>query len=219
MANKSFIALIIFLISPVILYSQSLTITYPNGGESLTTGDSVNVTWNTTKIDSVPYVDLSYSLDNGSTWEIIETNVENNGSYLWGIPLFPEDNSQCLVKVYDNDDGVPFDVSDNSFSISTNCPDPYEPNDTKIEAYPLVLGENYDGCIASPGENDWFKFASGDGGIVTARLSLEGIGSQLEYVFLYIYPLANAYTTEGEDLEISASLAPDDTFYVWIYNG
>jgi len=219
MTKKYMSILLMFVFIPVIIYSQSLEITYPNGGESLSAGDSVTIQWTTSGQTPVPLVDLSYSLDNGSSWEIIEGDITNEDSFKWEIPLFPEDYEQCLVKVYDSEDGAPFDQSDGPFGILTNCPDPYEPNDTQQEAYPLVFSENYDGCIAFPGDNDWFKFASGEGGIVTVRLSLDGIGSDLEYVFLYIYPVANAYTTTGEDLELTASLSADDTFYVWIYNG
>ena len=73
-------------------------VTYPNGGEVVVVGSTINLTWNA----SDPYlgvtgVDLRLSRDNGVTTEIIALNLANSGSYLWTV-TGPTTNT-ALLKV------------------------------------------------------------------------------------------------------------------------
>ena len=74
---------IIFLIS--FIFTQSITLTYPNGGEQFTTGSQIDIQWTTD--GSVPAIDLSYSSDNGATWTAIDIELDNNDMYTWDIPI------------------------------------------------------------------------------------------------------------------------------------
>ena len=70
------------------------------------------------------YFNLSYSVDNGLTWnKIVVKYYTTIGEYSWNVPNNPSTN--CLVKVEDWENGNIVDVSDNVFEI--------------LEAYSLIL--------------------------------------------------------------------------------
>ncbi|WP_417266134.1 T9SS type A sorting domain-containing protein [Brumimicrobium sp.] len=88
-------------------------LTYPNGGETLTSGCQINVTWDASTFYSSVRID--YSLDNGVTWIPVVTSTSNDGSHPWSLPNGPESNVQ--VKVTQTNDLSQFDITDASFSI------------------------------------------------------------------------------------------------------
>lgn len=73
--------------------TPTLAINTPNGGEYLNQGYWYNITWTR---NNVPLVNLSYSEDNGGTWNPLLTGVNAN-SYYWNVPAIA--STQCLVKV------------------------------------------------------------------------------------------------------------------------
>ncbi|MBU1677608.1 MAG: hypothetical protein KKD86_01935 [Bacteroidetes bacterium] len=86
----------------------------PNGGETWRTGASNNIVWTSTNIENVK---VEYSTNNGATWQLIVDNLSSIGSYTWSS--VPDVNSSlCRVKISDNDDNTPYDISDNNFSIT-----------------------------------------------------------------------------------------------------
>jgi hypothetical protein len=97
----------------------TVTVTSPNGGESLIAGYIHKITWTTR--GTINKVIIDYSINSGVSWTYIVNPTENNGSYNWIIPNTP--SSSCLVRIYGTgDDKVPIDVSDGVFSI---VPDTY----------------------------------------------------------------------------------------------
>jgi exosome complex RNA-binding protein Rrp42 (RNase PH superfamily) len=97
-----------------IVEASSVTVTSPNGGESLEVGSSHNITWNTTGM--IASIKIQYSIDNGSSWKDIAMSTANNGYCNWNVPDSPSDN--CLVRISDHDgEGNASDVSDAVFSI------------------------------------------------------------------------------------------------------
>ena len=55
----------------------------------------------------------------GASWEVIVDSTSNTGSYVWN--QLPDVNSSlCKVRISDEADGSPFDVSDNNFTIFNN---------------------------------------------------------------------------------------------------
>jgi hypothetical protein len=96
----------------------------PNGGESLTSGDSYEIKWstNTTK-NPVSKVILQYTLDGGLTWKQITTFTGGNnpGIYTWTIPTVVSTKTKCKVKVVLKDSAgnvVGSDLSDGFFTIN-----------------------------------------------------------------------------------------------------
>ncbi len=76
----------------------SITLISPNGGEVWTTGSSHNISWSVNgNIDA--YVDLKYSTNNGSNWNVITSGLgKNNSPYTWNIPS-GINSDQCKVKI------------------------------------------------------------------------------------------------------------------------
>lgn len=100
-----------------------LTISSPNGGETFPVGTTKTITWNT--VGEIANVQLSYSPDNGSTWNNIKT-VPNTGSTTWTIPNTP--SSECLLKISNADNADVFDISDAVFTIQSAYPVVTSPN-------------------------------------------------------------------------------------------
>lgn len=77
-------------------YPVTVSLTYPNGGETLNTGEWANITWEAPS--DTAYVNLTYSLDNGVTWKTIEKNVSGN-AFQWFVPYVKANKTKCRVKV------------------------------------------------------------------------------------------------------------------------
>jgi WD40 repeat protein len=94
-----------------------ITVTSPNGGETLEVGSTHGITWTST--GSIREVEIEYSIDNGTSWTIIVESTVNDGNYDWTIPDTPSNISDnCLIRISGNDsDETPSDVSDSVFSI------------------------------------------------------------------------------------------------------
>lgn len=85
----------------------------PNGGETLTAGDTFTVTWKS--LGAVGNVDLELSEDNGKTWIALATNIANDGTEDVTIPNVL--TNRARVRVKENVDGKPNDRSDKQFVV------------------------------------------------------------------------------------------------------
>ncbi len=91
----------------------SVTVTAPNGGETLTGGSSSNITWSTTGTVTDP-ISIYYSTDSGVNFSnTIATGETNDGSYAWTVPNIA--SSTAKVKVVS---GSLNDISDANFTIA-----------------------------------------------------------------------------------------------------
>ncbi|MHC4498246.1 MAG: RCC1 domain-containing protein, partial [Planctomycetota bacterium] len=138
-------------LSPVAYKVQAevleLTVAGPNGGESLYSGNTYQITWNT--LGTVNDVVIEYSTNNGSEWTEVEpANTGNTGSYNW---LVPEVTSFfCLVRVSDPcGQGIVHDTSDSVFAIT--------PAPGSLRGW----GRNDDGQADVPDGNDYIAIAGG----------------------------------------------------------
>lgn len=67
-------------------------------------------------LSGISTIKIEYSVNNGATWNTIVESTPNNGSYLWqNIPS--QNSALCKIRISDSQDGLPFDISDNSFSM------------------------------------------------------------------------------------------------------
>ncbi len=98
-----------------------LTLTYPNGGETMS--GQQNITWNAydSDGDALQY-DLLYSPNNGADWQVIALSLAQN-NFIWSTYDCSGAN-QGLIKVVAND-GVHTaeDISDQSFSVPFKAPE------------------------------------------------------------------------------------------------
>ncbi len=91
-----------------------LSIQAPNGGETLVSETTAELTWRT--FGTVPDVDLAYSLDEGESWGPIAKALANTGSYTWALPAL--ESETVLLKVSATVGGQPSDLSDRTFRLS-----------------------------------------------------------------------------------------------------
>lgn len=92
----------------------SLTIVYPNGGESIYAGDVCDITWLNV---SVEHAKLLLSIDNGSNWtEINPSILASLQIYSWLIQSWAV-SDQCLVKIIGVEEPEYYDTSDAVFEI------------------------------------------------------------------------------------------------------
>jgi hypothetical protein len=71
-------------------------LTAPNGGETWRAGNTQNITWNTSSITSA--VKIEYSVNNGTSWNIITSSTNNTGSFAWSVPQI-HTTSQALIRI------------------------------------------------------------------------------------------------------------------------
>ncbi|MCU7511799.1 MAG: T9SS type A sorting domain-containing protein [Ignavibacteria bacterium] len=92
----------------------TIILTSPAGGESWPGDTYQNVTWQSQNIDNVT---ISYSSDNGKTWEVASASTPAfHGSFLWAVPKYA--STQYRIKVADAaNDSV--NVVSNTFSVYT----------------------------------------------------------------------------------------------------
>ena len=95
----------------------SITVTSPNGGESLMINTLHVITWDTTGF--VGDVAIDYSINNATSWNVITASTPNDGAHPWTVPT--DLSSNCLIRITDTD-GSPSDQSDTVFTI-TNEPE------------------------------------------------------------------------------------------------
>jgi len=94
--------------------SPYVVMTTPNGGENWAGCSSQYIYW--AKYGTTNNVKLEYSLDNGTTWNVI-TNSTSGTSYAWSVPNTP--STTCLMRVTDITLLVS-DISNATFTISPN---------------------------------------------------------------------------------------------------
>ena len=105
---------------------ESITLTYPNGGEGLEPGSTETIRWDA--LEGTSTFSLEYSTDSGATWNSIASGIAaDRRFYNWTVPQVLSSNVQ--VKVVR---GSSADVSDkafsivsipNNFSVDYVCPD------------------------------------------------------------------------------------------------
>lgn len=92
----------------------TITVTSPNGGESLTAGSSYTIKWSST--GSLGNVKIEYTSNNGSNWVVISSSTANDGAYSWIVPNIA--STKCKVRIKEAADGSPVDTSNAVFTIS-----------------------------------------------------------------------------------------------------
>ncbi len=113
----------------------SVSVTTPNGGETLTGGGTYNLTWSAPGVADT--INLYYSLDSGINFpNTIATALTNDGSYTWTVPNIS--SSTVKVKAVS---GSLNDISDSNFSIAYTTPVVSLANST-VEAVPTSVVAN-----------------------------------------------------------------------------
>ena len=95
-----------------------LTVILPNGGDVLPSGGQYGICWQAP--DNAVKFYLSYSTDNGTSWNFIKTVTGLSCAHWEEVPVVTANKKKCLVKVVGYDSAnvrVGEDVSDKPFTI------------------------------------------------------------------------------------------------------
>ena len=90
-----------------------LTVTSPNGGETLYGGETKAVTW--TQSNAGSYVRVELSRDAGATWSVLAGSAPNTGSYPWAVG--GRASTTCRIRVTSTSYPAATDASDADFAI------------------------------------------------------------------------------------------------------
>ncbi len=112
---KTLVSLFSSLLLTTVLWSQSLEVVFPNGGEHFinNTWSPHNITWESNGISSFK---LEYSINGGIDWILIEDNYTQGNFYSWTTPDI--ESTECLIRLSESG-GAVYDVSDSPFMISS----------------------------------------------------------------------------------------------------
>jgi hypothetical protein len=106
---------------PDVFVPPTVHLTYPNGGETLTAGSTINVTWtisgDLTKID---HISVDYSTDGGTTWTYafsVYSGFSASMSKSWTVPNVSSTNCKLRVALKRTDGTWSTDLSDSVFTI------------------------------------------------------------------------------------------------------
>jgi hypothetical protein len=125
--------------------ANPITITNPNGSDTLSACQTYNITWNETSTTPIGNYNIGYSTDNGTNWVPIVSNyLSSNKSYPWIVPNISSTN--VLIRVQSGLNPLVFDYSDAQFRINPGRL--VSNNDTSICSGSLVQlnttgGSNY----------------------------------------------------------------------------
>ncbi|SHJ39314.1 Por secretion system C-terminal sorting domain-containing protein [Tangfeifania diversioriginum] len=93
---------------------SEISLTSPNDGEKFIASETASVEWESENIENV---DIYFSSDNGTTWEVIVENLDaQEGNYFWDIPLI--NSSGCMIKITSSTYPAIFDTSESTFEIA-----------------------------------------------------------------------------------------------------
>jgi hypothetical protein len=95
-----------------------VTVLQPNGGETHTFGEAVDLTWSATDNTGVASVDLRLSRDGGGTYEDIALGEANDGLYTWTATGPATDQALLRVTARDAAGNTGSDVSDAVWRIA-----------------------------------------------------------------------------------------------------
>jgi hypothetical protein len=99
--------------------APSVTVVDPNGGQSVTIGESYEIQWTATDDVAVLSVDILLSTDNGQTYAPLASGVPNSFAFDWTVGPTPSDSCLIRITAIDPSDNVGEDVSNTVFSITT----------------------------------------------------------------------------------------------------
>ncbi len=92
---------------------SNITVQSPNGGEVWVVGETEDITWASQNVNDVM---IELSVDNGATWNTIESSIANTGMYPWTIAV-QDSSDECLIRITDVVSSSVSDVSDAVFTI------------------------------------------------------------------------------------------------------
>jgi len=101
---------------------EIITVIIPNGGEVWIQGRSEEIVWTSENYEGAVRIEL---MNQARSRTVLVDSTDNDGFWLWDIPIDQLPGSDYIIKISDEEDGEPFDQSDTTFSI---IPPPIPPD-------------------------------------------------------------------------------------------
>jgi hypothetical protein len=94
-------------------------ITFPNGGETLSKGQTYTIVWDP-RASGVDKVKLSLHKGSGRTWyKNIAVETDNSvGSFTWTVPTSWDEGTEYTIRIRNTDYTSSYDFSDTLFTIA-----------------------------------------------------------------------------------------------------
>ena len=110
------ITLLFTLILLVSRLNAHVSLVYPEGGETFTAGETVNIQWEITVSHNTENWDLYFSEDGGDTWEALKMDISVDSlNYQWLVPDMP--TSQAQIRIVMDNDGNDYNDNSENFTI------------------------------------------------------------------------------------------------------
>ena len=115
----------------------------PNGGEVWAAGSTQVITWVLSIPQGLNGITISYSIDNGQNWQLIEDHVipsqikgDPNAYYTWQLPNVS--STECFIMI---DDGGNIEKSDKPFTIDGTAGMTENSSDYFFNIYPNPVAD------------------------------------------------------------------------------
>ena len=95
--------------------SNKIQITTPNGGDLVEADSRYKIKWDTKGLKSELFK-IMFSINDGATWERVESRILNTNEYLWKVPDLESD--KCKIKISAVENEKIYDISEQVFTIS-----------------------------------------------------------------------------------------------------
>lgn len=99
----------------------AISVISPNGKEIWASGRDYSIKWDSSGYDPSYNMQISYSVNGGTTYETIAKAVMNTGRYVWRVPSVITD--KAMVRIADAFDEKISDASNAYFSIASTAPE------------------------------------------------------------------------------------------------
>jgi hypothetical protein len=135
--------------------APSVTVVFPNGGETFAPGDDTTISWTQTDDIGVVSDTVYYSTDGGNSWILVWGGAATT-SHSWAIPHTPSDMCRVKVLAVDGDDNLAADVSNANFAIESAfaCGDCNGDGRVTIADATYIVSYIYRGGPAPVGQGD-----------------------------------------------------------------
>ncbi len=120
------------------IIAPTVTVIYPNGGETIPAGETIDIHWIATDNNDVDSVSVYFSGDAGQTFELIAGGEPNDSLCQWTVPPTFSDSCMILVVAYDQVLLTGEDSSDGLFSIIE-----YTGDGDPVPHYAFALEQNF----------------------------------------------------------------------------
>ncbi|MEF8874916.1 MAG: hypothetical protein V5A88_09665, partial [Candidatus Thermoplasmatota archaeon] len=206
----------------------AVEISRPQGTAEWYVGNEEEISWNTTAGDgNITNIDIEYSVDGGTSWNMIQEGTEDDGSYVWTLPDEPTTEARVKSTVHDDNDLTGEEESE-LFHIKRN-------------SHELIIDSTTRGNVVEPGEGtfeynssevvdleavptDDYQFAewSGDTGtiddtksnhttiIMEGNFSITAKFESVQVSDVYIYPGSDQTISAGEELVFESEVYDQD---------